>query len=293
MSERKTIGIVGLGALGEPLALNALAAGHEVWCFDVRMEAMKELELRGARCASDAAEVAARCEVVLVAVATGRQLETVVLGGEGARGLVSGARQGTVLVVHSTVGSETCRRVDDLAKESGIEIVDAPVTGPDSAPESARRREMTYILGGRPETLDRIREVLALSGSTMFRVGGVGDAQNVKVAANALALVQMQATYETMRLLMACGLADADATALLSASSASNWAVEHWPVIARAASAPGDPAAIPRKDLELASRAAEERGTRLDLAEHVRDRITEPGLGFLARPDRPEVQAGG
>lgn len=93
-----------------------------------------------------------------------------------------------------------------------------------------------------------------------------------------------------MRLLTARGLDDADALAILSASSAANWAVAHWPTIALAASAPGDPGAIPRKDLALAIRAAEVRGVHLDLAERVLDRITEPGCGFLARPGKQKVE---
>lgn len=174
------IGIIGLGALGEPLARNALAAGREVWVFDIRPEAMEKLERLGARSTQSPADVAARAGIILIAVLNGSQLEAAVLGDQNGPGLLSTARAGTILVVHSTVGPETCRAVADRAAECGVEVVDAPVTGPDGGPESAKRQDMTYILGARQESLDQVRSVLELSGKTLFHVGEVGDAQEVK-----------------------------------------------------------------------------------------------------------------
>lgn len=275
------VGVVGLGALGTPLARNLLAAGRETWVFDVRPEAVAPLEALGARVASTPAALAAHIDVVLVAVSSGEQVEAVLKGDDPGSGIFATARPGTILVVHSTIGAERCRQIASLAAEHGISVVDAPVSGRDGGPASAARREMTYILGGRPEVLARVRPVLEISGRTHFDVGEVGAAQDVKLATNALTLTQMQATHETMRLLSALGLDPTTAAAILSESSASNWAVDHWQAIRKATDAPGDPTAIPRKDLALALRTAERLGLHLDLAERALDLVSQPGRGFL------------
>lgn len=273
------LGFLGLGAVGTPLARNALEDGRTVVVCDPDGAAVQRLAAAGAAVAETARGLAGEVDMVQVAVATGEQLQAALL--DAAEGFLAGARPGQAVIIHSTVGAQVCAAIAKEAQRAGVAVVDAPVTGPDSAPQSAARREMTTIVGAEPAALAQVREVLEISCSAIFHVGAVGDAQSVKLAANALALVQMQATHETMRLLAHLGVGGADAAAILSVSSADNWAVAHWDMVSQAGRAAGN-RAIPAKDMELAAETARAAGLRLDLAERVRYSMSEAGHGFLA-----------
>lgn len=277
-SSELRLGFLGLGAVGAPMARNALEDGRTVVVCDPDGAAVQRLQAAGAAGAETARGLAGEVDMVQVAVATGEQLEAALL--DPAEGFLAGARPGQAVIIHSTVGAQVCAAIAKEAQRAGVAVVDAPVTGPDSAPQSAARREVTTLVGCEPEALAQVREALEISGSAIFHVGAVGDAQSVKLAANALALVQMQATHETMQLLARLGIGSADAAAILSASSASNWAVAHWDMVSQAGRAASR--AIPAKDLELAVETARAAGLRLDLAERVRYSMSEAGHGFLA-----------
>src|SRR5688572_7062719 len=102
------IGVIGLGAMGAPMARNLLKRGHTVTVFARRAEAMAPLTSAGARGAASPAEVAAQSDVTITMVLDARAVEAVTLG---AGGIIDGARPGSVVVDHSTIDPATTRRI--------------------------------------------------------------------------------------------------------------------------------------------------------------------------------------
>jgi 3-hydroxyisobutyrate dehydrogenase-like beta-hydroxyacid dehydrogenase len=216
------VGVVGLGALGEPIAANALAAGFETVVFDVRAEPGARLAARGARVAASVEALGSACSVVQLVVGHDAQLEAV------AGGLAAGMAPGGTAIVHSTVHPDTVARVAARLDERGIALLDAPVSGDRGAEAAARSREMTFMIGGEQAVLDAVRPVLEASGRRLVHLGPVGAGTLVKLAANAMSLVSMESTREALRLVRRAGVDARAALEVWRHTSGSSWAVENW-----------------------------------------------------------------
>ena len=123
--------------MGAPMARNLLKGGHTVTVFARRPEAMAPLIDLGAAGASSPAEVASQSDVTITMVIDTRAVEEVTLG---ARGIIEGARPGSVVVDHSTIDPDGARRVASALKARGIDMLDAPVSGGAPSPKPARCR---------------------------------------------------------------------------------------------------------------------------------------------------------
>lgn len=170
------IGFIGVGAQGRPLALNILVAGYDLQVYDASQEAVQDLMTAGAVACDTSAQVARSSDIVFICVATDAQLLDVVNGTDG---ILSGAVPGLTVVIHSTVSPATIAIVAELASATGIDIVDAPVSG---GPEGAQKRDMSFIVGGSREAIARCEPVFALSGQKITYTGGVGTATMAKLA---------------------------------------------------------------------------------------------------------------
>ncbi len=178
------VGFVGLGDMGLPMARNLCGGDFEVVVFDLRPEAMQELEEHGASAAASCREVGERCEMIGVCVVDDAGTETVVQGEEG---LLAGAKAGTVIAIHGTVHPATVRRIAEQASARGVDVLDAQVTGGRSAADAQRLR---YMVGGDEAVLQRCRAVFETSGSEITYCGPSGAGAVAKLCNN---LVQFQA----------------------------------------------------------------------------------------------------
>src|ERR1700674_6675 len=129
----ETLGFIGLGTMGAPMARHLLHAGHGVTVYARRPEAMAPLLSAGAGRAWSPADVAARSDMILTMVTDTRAVEEVVLGKDG---VIEGARPGSVLMDHSTISPAGARRIAAQLKTRGIEMLDAPVSGGAAAAEA-------------------------------------------------------------------------------------------------------------------------------------------------------------
>jgi 3-hydroxyisobutyrate dehydrogenase-like beta-hydroxyacid dehydrogenase len=276
------VGVVGLGSIGISIAHNVIEAGHLVTVFDLRPEPCAELARVGASVAASLAALASDCEVVLVVVGNDRQLDEVVLGGPDRLGIAKDLARSSVVVVHSTVHPDTVVNLAAKLAELGIELVDAPVSGPDGAEAAGRRKDLTFMVGCKAATLERVRPVLAASGSRILHLGDVGAGQLVKLAANAMTLVLMEVTRESLRLVKQAGLDPAAALEVWKSTSGNSWAVENWTAMQELAQRhPGGPeglSALGHKDLMHALALAHRYEAPLPLAALV-TQLMEPRLG--------------
>jgi 3-hydroxyisobutyrate dehydrogenase-like beta-hydroxyacid dehydrogenase len=167
--------LIGLGNMGTAFAERVLAAGYELAVYNRTPEKAAALASQGARVADSPADLAGSVEVVITSLSDDEALETV------AEAVVAAARPGTILVDTSTVSPAVSARIARLAGEASIEYLRAPVSG---NPGVVRAGNLTFIVSGARETLDRVEPVLLAIGPTIHHVGEGEQARIVKLAVN-------------------------------------------------------------------------------------------------------------
>ncbi|ACL61643.1 NAD(P)-dependent oxidoreductase [Methylobacterium nodulans] len=174
-----TIGFLGTGIMGAPMARNLCKAGHAVQVWNRSPGKAAALAADGARIAADRRDAARDADAVICMVSSGPVCDELLLGPEG---VIAAMRQGSVLAVMSSIPVETARRQAEIAAASGILYVDAPVSGGEAGAIAATLAIMT---GGSPEAFGRIRPVLAAMGRPTH-VGPAGSGQLAKLANQAI-----------------------------------------------------------------------------------------------------------
>ncbi len=198
------LGFAGLGTMGTPMAVNALRAGFDLTVFDLRDEAMAELTSQGATAAASPCDLAERSEVIQLAVPDDAAVRAVVLGEDG---ILSGAKAGSTIIIHSTIHPRTATEVGERAAASGVYVLDAQMTG---ARTGAMAQKLLFMVGGDAEALERCRPVLDASAAHVIHMGPLGMGAVTKVAQQAVTVVNLLAATEGLRLAQKGGV-DLDA----------------------------------------------------------------------------------
>lgn len=196
----RTVGFIGLGDIGEPMARNLCGGDFEVVVFDLRTEAVELLVESGAKAASSCREVGERCEVVCVCVLDDASTQAVVAGEDG---VLAGARADTIIAIHSTVNPATVKQLAELASDKGVHVADAQMTGGRAGTEA---KQLRYMVGGDDAILDRLTPVLETSASEITRCGGIGMGAVAKLCNNLVQFVAWQGYVEADGLAAEAGL---------------------------------------------------------------------------------------
>jgi 3-hydroxyisobutyrate dehydrogenase-like beta-hydroxyacid dehydrogenase len=194
------VGVIGLGAMGTPMARNLLTRGHRVTVFARRAEAMAPLIASGAAGASSPADVAARSDVIITMVIDTRAVEEVALG---PRGIIEGAKPGSVVVDHSTIDPDGARRIASALSARAIEMIDAPVSGGAAVVEAG---SLSIMAGGDEGVLERIRPILECYGQTIVHIGPSGAGQVAKACNQICTIVNTLGAAEAMLLAERAGI---------------------------------------------------------------------------------------
>jgi 3-hydroxyisobutyrate dehydrogenase-like beta-hydroxyacid dehydrogenase len=197
--ESKTLGFIGLGLIGAPMARRLLDHGYQLAVFDVREEALAPFRERGALVMASPAEVASNAEIVLVSLPTPAIVRAVALGADG---IAAGSRV-RVYIDLSTTGRATARDVAAGLAAAGIEALDSPVSG---GIGGAERGALAMLVGGSGAVLERCRPILSTLGN-IFHVGDApGDGQMMKLVNNMLSATTLAATAEAVVVGVKAGL---------------------------------------------------------------------------------------
>lgn len=219
------VGFIGLGAMGKPMAKRLLSHGFEVVsCAHVRRQAIEELKAAGLIEAASPRAVAEGADVVITMVRDTRESEEVILGTGGA---LSGMRQGTTLIIMSTIDPDFCRRVASLAASQDVAVLDAPVSG---FPWRAEQGALALMVGGEPGVIERCRPVLEVMGR-VFPCGEVGMGMVTKLANNAVVLGTAALILEARALAQAYGMPESRLLDVFKHASANSFVVQNWEAI--------------------------------------------------------------
>ena len=268
-----SVGVVGLGALGEPIAGLFLEAGFATSVFDVRREPVDRLAQLGARRCASAAEVARHSDVIVSLVLDEAQTMDVVSG------LLGEIRPGTILAIGSTLGPEPVRSIARALEPRHAHVLDIPISGGIVA---AREGALSVMAGGEDAVVERALPVLKVFAREITRTGGVGSGQTAKLAHQLVFSVNVMALLEGLALGAAGGLEPAVLKEVLRKGLANSAVLQAWPDLGTrwkgmlAPSAPGAPPPNMRKDLHLVLQLAEELGVPLPIASQA-SRIADAG----------------
>jgi 3-hydroxyisobutyrate dehydrogenase len=267
------IAFIGLGNMGAPMAANLLKAGHALRVFDLVTQSVSSLVEKGAQVAETAAQAVEDAEIVITMLPASKHVESLYLG---ENGLLKQCPKHALVIDCSTIAAESARRVADAAAQLGLSMIDAPVSG---GTGGAIAGTLTFIVGGKPNDLERARPILEKMGKNIFHAGAAGAGQVAKIANNMLLGIAMAGTAEALALGVANGLDPKVLSEIISKSSGCNWSIEKynpWPgvmenVPASKGYAGGFGVDLMLKDLGLASEAAISTGSVIALGELARN----------------------
>ncbi len=256
------MGLIGLGNMGTAVAERVLEAGFPLVVHNRTRQKAEPLEAGGADVAATAAELAGGVDVVLTSLADDEAFEAV------AREVLRAARRDTVLVDMSTVSPAVSGRVAALADDASVEYLRAPVSG---NPTVVRAGNLSFIVSGARETLDRVEPVLHAIGPTIHYVGDGEQARIVKLAINLMIAGLAEVMSEALVLGEAAGVSREALLEVMGTSAAGAPFVKYKtePLLRDDFSATFT-TALMEKDIDLILDAADGSGVELPLARELK-----------------------
>ena len=195
-----TIGFIGLGIMGRPMARNLIQAGHRLIVLDRNPEPVAELAALGAEPAASPASVAEHAEVVITMLPDSPDVEAVVFD---AQGVLMGLRPGTLYIDMSTVSPMLAERITAAGAAQGAAVLDAPVSGGQVGAEKAT---LSIMVGGEESAFQRALPLLGALGKNIVHCGGPGAGQIVKACNQILVALTIQGVAEALTLGMKAGV---------------------------------------------------------------------------------------
>ncbi|MXO89512.1 NAD(P)-dependent oxidoreductase [Pontixanthobacter aquaemixtae] len=261
MDEKLTIGFIGLGVMGGPMAGHLASAGHRVIAFNrtaARAEAWQAKQAAAGLStdiASSPAQAASGVDVVISCVGNDDDVAEVLTGSDGA---LQSMAEGTLLIDHTTVSAKMARTIDEASQKHGVLAIDAPVSGGQAGAENGA---LAIMCGGTAEAFTRADPVIRAYGKRIVHVGGAGAGQTAKMANQMCIAGVLGGLSEAIRLTQASGI-DADKVfEAISGGAAQSWQMENrWHTMVRNEFDFGFAVDWMRKDLAYALEEADRLG---------------------------------
>ena len=218
-SRPPSLGFVGLGVMGRPMASHLAAAGHAMTLYDVAPGRAAEVAaaLPDAHAARTPAELAARSDIVLTMVPNGAVVQALV---EREDGLLQGLRPGALLLDTSSSEPWLTEATGRLLADAGVAMVDAPVSG---AEWGAKAAELVFMCGGASADIERVRPLLDRMGKAVFHLGPLGAGHAMKCLNNLVTAMNFVAVTEGLAIGKRYGLDPAAMVDVLDQSTGESW----------------------------------------------------------------------
>jgi len=257
----QTIGFIGLGLMGKPMAHNLLRAEFPLVVWNRAKSKADDLVRAGAKLAANPRDVAAQCDVLITIVSDPPALDEVLF----ASGALAALRKGALLIDSSTVSPDAARRVAAACAERGIDFLDAPVTG---GTWGAEKGDLVFMVGGEAAVLDRAKPVLQPMGKKFFLLGPNGAGQTVKLGMNLLLALEVDAWAESLALVTNSGVEAERLIEVMQSSMGHARLLDvKTPLMLKNEYPASFPLRLMHKDLRLALELAGAHGVKLPAAE--------------------------
>ena len=252
------IGFIGLGIMGQPMALHLLRAGHQLHVYARRPDSAESTVAAGATLELDCAALAAACETTFVMVSDTPDVETVLTG---PRGVIEGARPDSVVIDMSTISPRSTRELAATFRERRVHMLDAPVSGGE---KGAREATLSIMVGGAQPIFERVLPLLRHLGKNIVHIGDSGAGQTAKACNQLLVAQTIAAVAEALVFAQASGVDPLRVReALLGGFAFSRILELHGERMLKGDYRPGFKARLHQKDLRIVMDAAREMGLSL------------------------------
>lgn len=255
----ETLGFIGLGVMGRPMAKHLLAKGYRVTVFNRSRPAVDELVEAGGTAASSPGDVAARSTVIITMVPDTSDVEDVIAGPDGVLTQLQG---GAVVIDMSSISPVATRVLADRISAAGGSMLDAPVSGGEVG---AKNATLSIMVGGPTAALDRVRPIFECMGSRIIHVGAAPGSGQVCKVCNQIAIGgALAGVGEALALAIKAGVDPARVReALLGGFAASKVLEVHGERLIARNFVPGFRTRLYQKDLRLANETAAAQGVAL------------------------------
>lgn len=273
------VGVIGLGALGRPIAGLLLQAGYRTAVYDVRREPVRELAALGAQACASPAGVAECSDLIISLVSDAAQTDAIVSGDNG---ILDTLQRGAIFATGSTLGPEPVQRIAMKIAAKGGDTLDIPISGGIIA---AREGTLSLMVGGTESTLERVLPVFRVFARDITHTGAVGSGQAAKLAHQLVFSVNVMALLEGLALGVAGGVSPEAMKSVLKQGLANSTVLQVWHDLGPRwkgmlePTAPGAPLPNMRKDLHLVLELAESLGMPLQIADHA-SRVADSGTAI-------------
>ncbi len=261
MNTPKRIGLIGLGAMGRPMARHLLAKGFTVAGCDPAQAARAQAEALGVTIVASPAELAAISDAILIVVGFDQQVEQAIFG---ANGVVEGGRKGLVLAMGSTIAPSYAKKLAARLAGNGFVLLDMALTRGEPYAEAGT---MLILGGGDLAAFEACQPVFRCFASDVFHLGDFGAGQIGKMVNNLILWACMSANDEGLRLGEALGVDQETMRAALIHSSAQNFSLS--------ARADSRPAPWAEKDMSIVVKEADAAGMSVPVCGLVKEVIKE------------------
>ncbi len=258
MNNKPTLGFIGLGLMGKPMAAHLLKAGFTLWVHNRSQAAVDELVSQGAHKANLAKDVAQHADIIMTCLPDSPDVEACVLGEDG---ILAGAKQGLIVIDHSTIKPATARHLAAALAARGMHFLDAPVSG---GQIGAQNGTLTTMVGGDAGALETARPALEAFSKSITHIGGPGAGQVAKCCNQMMVAAQMAAMAELLILARKAEVDPQKVVAAIQGGAAQCWALDNKPQLLFAGNRqPGFKAYMQVKDLGIVMETAKELGMPL------------------------------
>ena len=258
------VAFIGIGAMGAPMALNLLKAGHEVTVHNRTRERETAIVAAGAQRAASPDKAAVGMDVIITCVSDSSDVEAVILG---ENGVIHGAQAGALVVDMSTISPTVTRLIAEALSQKGVKMIDAPVSG---GTEGAEQGNLSIMIGGEAVDVEKAYPVLQAMGKTLTHVGSIGAGQITKAINQVIVAGTYWAVAEGMTLGLKAGLDMDKVVQAVGSGAAGSWGLTHrssnminntYPL--------GFRIRLHRKDLDIALETARELGVTLPISAYI------------------------
>jgi 2-hydroxy-3-oxopropionate reductase len=255
-----TVGFIGLGIMGGPMAANLVKSGFDVIGYNRSSEPVQRLVEQGGRGAGSLAEAVRDVDVVVTMVPDSPDVEAVALSEDG---IYAHAKPGTLHLDMSSIRPDVAKKVGEAGKERGMRVLDAPVSGGE---QGAIDATLSIMVGGDPQDFADARPVLEAVGRTVVHVGPVGSGQTVKAANQLIVAGTIELVAEAIVFLEAYGVDTEAAVKVLAGGLAGNAILDRKAGnMLRRDFTPGFRIELHHKDMGIVTSAAREAGVVIPL----------------------------
>jgi 3-hydroxyisobutyrate dehydrogenase len=270
VTPKPSIGFIGVGNMGNPMAANLIKAGYPISVFDRDAHKAKNLVALGASLAPSIVELGKHSQVVICSLPGPAQVKEVMFGEEG---LISVMKSGTTIIDTSTSSVELAQELTKLLEQKNVGFLEAPVT---NAVDFAALGKLSIFVAGKQSDFDRHKPIFEVLGEKMFYVGKPGNGATIKLLTNLLWFTHAAVIGEALMLGAKADIPLEIVAQAIQSSAGNSWVAQHdIPSIFAGHYDPSFSLALCCKDLDLVNQIAHSQGFDLTMGQFVQKLFEE------------------